>query len=358
MKKRLLITEEEKKQILKLYGIKNNLINEAVTITSTQKATYEPGQSDPSGFIDTFVETLLTKINENSEAKDLLSKNKLMLEKVYVAAGSSNNWNGVKTSYDLNNKLDTKLLVTVPTDKDNVLYNKNLALAKKRGETFLPSIIAKLQAKGIKVSNSYSSKVTPFVVDTGGMLDSARDETVYKNPGQYIGCSIIVGNEDEIQKFNKKMLTLSDIKKDFVLTGSYYCDQNNAINRGKGIGKAELDTYSPMCNAVQKLYSGKASELAKYISAFEIKWQPNVLKNPWVYPVMRWEFTWADDGAGKLKISSVKLKEIKKSLIPASIFPSTESSVDDTTLKYMMGLTEGDTAGGGTIYKTYIEPYK
>jgi len=295
MKKRLIITEQEKKQILGLYGIKKNFINEAVSISSSQKATYEPGQSDPSGFIDTFVETLMTKINENSEAKTLLSQNKLMIEKIYVAAGSSNNWNGVKTSYDLNNKLDTKKLVTVPTDKDNVLYNKNLALAKKRGETFVPSIVSKLQSKGIKVSNSYTSKVNPFVVDTGGMLDGSRDETVYKNPGQYIGCSITVGNEDEIQKFNKKMLTLTDIKKDFVLTGSYYCDQNNALDRGKGIGNAQADTYSPMCAAVQKLYSGKSSELAKYISAFEIKWQPNILKNPWVKPVMRWEFTWANN---------------------------------------------------------------
>jgi len=116
----------------------------------------------------------MTKINENSEAKTLLSQNKLMIEKIYVAAGSSNNWNGVKTSYDLNNKLDTKKLVTVPTDKDNVLYNKNLALAKKRGETFVPSIVSKLQSKGIKVSNSYTSKVNPFVVDTGGMLDGSR----------------------------------------------------------------------------------------------------------------------------------------------------------------------------------------
>jgi choline dehydrogenase-like flavoprotein len=70
--------------------------------------------------------------------------------------------------------------------------------------------------------------------------------------------------------------------------------------------------------------------------------------------------TWGDDGKGGFKIVKVDLNRINKTpkLTPSQIFPSTGSSVDDPTLKYIMGLNDGDTTGGGTTYKTFIQPYK
>ncbi len=357
------IDESEKQKILEMYGINSKLITEEVSLSVSQKSSYAPGSSDPSEFIDSYVTEILAQINNNAEAKTMYDSGKMMISSFSIGAGSSNNWNGVTTSYDMNNgqkgfSRPAKYPVVVDTDKNLTLYNKNLALAKKRGETFYTSVIAKLKEKNIKVSNSVEKKINAFVVNTGGQLDDNRDTTTYPQVGQYIGSVIKVGYEKDVEKFNYDMTSLDKIKKDFVLVGSYYCNGTNAIDRGKLLNVSSADTYKPMCDAVIKKYSGNVAELSKYISAFEVKWQPNILKNPWVKPVMRWEFTWADDGTGKFKISSVKLKKIEKSLVPASIFPSETSSTDDVNLKYMMGLTEGDTTGGGTIYKTFIEPYK
>lgn len=357
------IDDSEKQRILEMYGVNRKLLIEEVTLSATKKSTYPPGSSDPSEFIDTFVTDIINQINGNTEAKKMYDSGKMMISKFTVAAGSSNNWNGVTTSYSLDNSAKgystpATVPVVVDTDKNLALYNKNLALAKKRGETFYTTFIAKLAEKNIKVSNSVGKKISTFVVNTGGKLDDDRDVNLHPQPGQYIGSSITVGYENDVQKFNKDITTIDKVTKDFVLTGSYYCNGSNAIDRGKKMNVSNEDTYKPMCDAVIKKYPNNLAELSKYISAFEIKWSPGILKNPWDQPVMRWEFTWSDDGSGNLKITSVKLKKINKSLVPASIFPSEASSTDDVNLKHMMGITEGDPTGGGTIYKTYIQPYK
>lgn len=378
MKKHLFeVSGEEKQRILEMHSKfldNKTLITEQsatdVTIKTTQKAEYSPNSSDPSSFIDTFVDNLIIEITKNPEAKKMFDSKQLMISSIFISAGASNVWNGIKTGYNLENTSANytnagKFVPSKDTDPKEELYNKNLALAKKRGSEFIPKILEKLKSKGILVSNSYSPKVNSWVVNTGGQLDNDRNTKTYINFGQFIACTLTVGYKKDIQTFKTTMTTLTDIKKGYVITGSYFCNGSNSIDKNdpKNINKSNQDTYIPMCDAVRKKFPPtpeNLNNLNKYMSSFEMKWSPDVLENPWDVPVLRWNFTWGDDGKGGFKIVKVDLNRINKvpKLTPSQIFPTTVSSVDDPTLKYIMGLNDGDTTGGGTTYKTFIQPYK
>jgi hypothetical protein len=269
MKKGLFeVSRDEKQRILEMHSKfldNKSLITEQsatnVTIKTTQKAEYNPSSSDPSAFIDTFVDNLIIEITKNPETKKMFDSKQLMISSVFISAGASNVWDGIKTGYNLENTGATytnagTFVPSKDTDPKEVLYNKNLALAKKRGSEFIPKILEKLKSKGILVSNSYSPKINAWVVNTGGQLDNDRKTKPYINFGQFIACTLTVGYKKDVQTFKTTMITLTDIKKGYVITGSYFCNGSNSVDKNdpKKINKSNQDTYIPMCDAVRKKF--------------------------------------------------------------------------------------------------------
>ena len=131
-----------------------------------------------------------------------------------------------------------------------------------------------------------------------------------------------------------------------VLDGSYYCNGRS----GSGTNSSDQpDLFWNPCNQLPGwLRDGK------HMSAFEIKWNPNVIKNPFTEPITRWVFTWGSDG----KIAKVMRDQYdKKYIAQLKDVPQREVEIDDAELKYFMGLRDNQTETGGRWYAEFIAPF-
>ncbi len=344
MSKKFIITEEEKTRILNMHigeGLgsfnKKPLLTEAVVIQHSERSTYAAGATDPSAFIDTFIKNLIAKIDADPEAKKMrASSGGMICSSITVTAGASNSWGCQPTGFDHTNSWK---LVT-PTETD--LYQKNKDLALKRSSSFETSLFQKLTKYNIKKADVTKISTQSWVVDTGGKNDKDRDVTAYPNAGQFITCRMVFKTLDEIYDI-KTIDTYPDISPKMVLTGSYFCNGKNSLG-----GEGSPDDYKNQCPQIIRNSSDK-------IASFEIKWNPNVMKNPYTVPLVRWNFYW--DPTGK-KITKITSQQYNNTYPIDKVFPpSTNVSKNDAKLIYMMGISEGNTTSSNARYTKYVKPY-
>jgi len=181
-----------------------------------------------------------------------------------------------------------------------------------------------------------------FVVNTGGKNDKDRDTSLYPNTGQFINCQISLKSKDELNDLNS-VQNFTEITANMVSTGTYFCDGTNS--QGK---PATPDFYDVQCPQSTRNNKNK-------LAAFEIKWNPNVLKNTYTEPLARWNFYWTNDGSKISKITRQQYNNTK--VIDKNFPPQSNVSKDDVVLKYMMGISEGNTVTGGQRYSKYVAPY-
>lgn len=155
------------------------------------------------------------------------------------------------------------------------------------------------------------------------------DATKYKN-NQYVklfaklNTSVPTKTQPEYTK----------ITKDMILTGSYYCDGMNSESI-----TAVDNTINPWCNLLPKNLWDR-----NHISGFEIKWNKNVVNDPYVEPLTRWVFTWGKDG---------KIKQIRKidNIKTYGITEGKPIPLNDPELIYYMNLNSPGR------YEKYVKPY-
>jgi hypothetical protein len=300
--------------------------------------------TDDKGFLSKFVKDILSNIDNDPQAKNTMNNGQMEILSLIVRGGASNVWGGKPTGYDFENDRKTPGIKT-----ETVLYQKNKDLAAVRSDQFKNNLIAELSKYNIKVSQNVSIKTVANVYNTGGVNDTRRDTTKFPNNGQFLSATIQLSYLNT--PFNITMSTFENVKeipKEFVITGSYFCNGKNSRNVS-----AREDTYVKQCQSLPtNLKNGE------HISAWELKWGPKVVDNPDVIPVVRWNFFWNSGGTID-RVSRVlfdkpyKGKETFDKLIPSS----NSVGVDDYMLKSMMGLPEGD-ENGGTTYVKYIAPFK
>jgi hypothetical protein len=315
-------------------------------------ANYPTGSTDPSQFVAAFTKGLIDKINATPNGAQMLKSGEMTIVDGWVNAGASNTWGGKATSFDTTNNYD-EVKPKTPTDPG---YIKNTELAKARALAFWPALTAALKSQGI--SEAVSSQIGYYtgIIDTGGVSDSARDKTKYPNAGQIIFVELnfkykkdIPGEKPVTPKVPTETTDVQDyreIKANMVLDGSYYCNGFNGAGQRRA-DEPEL-INSPCSGLPFQLRDGK------HMSAFEIKWNPNVFNNPFTEPITRWIFTWGSDG----KIANVMRYQYNKQFI-AQIkdVPQREVEVDDAELKYFMGLRDNQTETGGRWYAQFIAPF-
>jgi hypothetical protein len=344
--KKFIISEEEKSRILKMHlneklnlSNSNIILTEAFDIGHKQQSTYASGSSDPAQFLDDFIKNLVAKIDANPEAK-LARQKGLVCSSLIVLAGASNSWGGNATGFDRNNNM------TVATPTETVLYQKNKDLAQKRATDFMSKIWAKLLPYKITKNDQLTSqKSNSVVVNTGGKNDNQRDTAKYPNPGQFIQVTMRFKTTDEI-KDPSKITSIDEVTPSMVQTGSYFCNGKNSRNIA-----GKTDFFDEQCpKTIQNENVGK-----NRIAGFEIKWNPNVMKNPYTEPLVRWNFYWNEDGS---KIKKITRQQYNNTYPIDKIFPpQTSVSKTDSTLIYMMGISEGNTTSSNSRYKTYVSPY-
>jgi len=205
------------------------------------------------------------------------------------------------------------------------------------------------------ISDSDSAKVTfkTIVLNTGGVKDEARDTSKYPNPGQFMTVSLVFRYKKDIGQTvittTEQIETYTQIKPNMVLTGSYYCNGKNS--EGTVAGNAEMkDAMAESCKGV----GGVKPENGKYSMAFEIKWNTNVLKDPYTAPILRWVFNY--DGNGKIN-KVTRYVYNKKYIFLRNDVPQKTISVTDKEMKYYMGIRSNEPETGGPFYAKFIQPY-
>jgi len=351
--KKLIITESQFKYITE------NLIAEAqgtaVNVVYKFQSTYAANSSDPSAFLAPFVEGLVEKIKQAPNGDAMLKSGQMMLDTIIVTAGASNSWGGKTTPYDREN--DYLSFPKTPQDTSNQLYSLNSELSKKRAETFRKFLGAELPKRGIKDNPAASATYNSLVINTGGKIDKERNQASFGNPGQYIEVKMRFKYQNEIAKTGvtktitsvNQIRTYKDITSNMVLTGSYYCNGKNSEGGSRHSGEMGK-MMDEMCAGV----GGVKEENIKYAMAFEIKWNVNVLKDPYTEPILRWVFHFNQNG----KIDKViKYVYNKQYYFLRDAVPQSEVAVSDAEMKYYMGIRQGKPETGGTFYAKYIQPY-
>ncbi len=215
---------------------------------------------------------------------------------------------------------------------------KNLGYAQARCQVLKNALIKNFPPTATAVIK----EPTSFVMDTGGVIDSNRDLTKYPVPGQMAMFAATV----DIQPITS-ITTYNEIGSNNIQTGSYYCNGKNSLGSG-----SDASTYEEQCRNLSqypKITDGK------YMSGFEIKWAANVVGNPHVIPIMRWNIFW--QGSGNLipyKVTRVMYKNEWSSMAK---IPEGRTSINDPALKYFMGLKENDPNGGTAWKKFLVAPY-
>ena len=214
---------------------------------------------------------------------------------------------------------------------------KNLGYAQARCQVLKDALIKNFPP----TATAEIKEPTSFVMDTGGVIDSKRDLTKYPVPGQMAMFAATV----DIQPITT-ITTYNEIGSNNIQTGSYYCNGKNSLGAG-----AEEDTYVEQC----KNQGGLPIKNGKFMSGFEIKWAADVVGNPKVIPIMRWNIFW--QGSGNLipyKVTRVLYKNEWSSMVK---IPEGTTSIHDPALKYFMGLKENDPNGGTSWKKWFVKPY-
>ena len=311
----------------RLKNIVKEEINEIVKSTASQHkqgiykfmtpvfpASYDVNSDNPGKFVDTVVNNIIQQIQAVPEAAADYKIGMLQLdpkETVFIRAGASNSWGGQSMPYTLdNNYKSTNIPTPKPGEFDidanhpNYKRNKDLALA--RANKFFTILVQKLKEKGINISGAKKS-VKPFIVDTGGKTDKDRPADK-KNPGQHIFVNIRFKRD----KFNFEKIKVS---ADQVMTGAYFCNGMNS--------KGQMRSATEFCGSWKD----------QRLSAFEIKYKPNVVGNDYVVPVARWYLNWGKDGMIK-SFTLVKYDPLNKDT-GVEIGRVKESIQNTTCKKYM-----------------------
>lgn len=366
-KKIIHITESQFKNLTSL------LINEqestvnppTVTIAYKFKASYPVNSSDPSQFVKQFATGVLAEINKTPEGKQMLQSGQMTLYSGVITAGASNTWNNKATAYDKENNYTTDGPAQQNYDAN---YKLNVQLALKRAQDFRTYLFNILKVNKISDNPQAQVATKTMVVNTGGVKDESKDATKYPNPGQFIQVRLNFRYKRDIPTSDippETKKTIEEIKKGFVLTGSYYCNGKNSE------GHASMaDTYQTQCAQLNGFnnfwamkendkvntpeYNQLSTRFEKNISAFEIKWSANVKDMQYTRPIIRWTFTWSPQG----KIVKItRYLYDKEHYKTKDLAPQQNIQSNDKEMLYFMGINYDDPNGGGPFYQKYVKPY-
>ncbi len=269
-----------------------------------------------------------------------------------IMGGASNYLNGAMTADKIMTDVDG-FFTSVKTAENNLKSypgesnkTKNLGYAQARCEVLKNALIENFTP----TSTANIKEPTSFVMDTGGVVDSKRDLTKYPVPGQ-MAMFVAKVNIEPITTIT----TYNEIGSNSIMTGSYYCNGRNSLG-----SSASDSTYVEQC----KNQGGLPINSEKLMSGFEIKWAANVVKNPTVIPIMRWNIFWQEsnyrvNGVEKKSYSPFKVTRVmyKNEWSSMAKIPEGTTDINDPSLKYFMGLNENDPNGGTAWKKFFTSPY-
>lgn len=301
----------------------------SVKISYTGLMTFaKPGDTNPAGYMNSLITGILDAINKNPETKNMIANQSIKLLSYDIRGGSSNSWAGQTTGFD------RELNGTPVQPTKDELYVKNKELARKRAQECVAALLPELAKKGIKLPDpqtKFPGIINGSVYNTGGKLDPQGQNIQVSLTFRYLMPTDLTSYED--------------IKPQFIAYGSY---NTNGISASKtsDISKTDPQLYALSTNQLSPEQKNDPNRL----TAFEVKWNPNVLTNPFKQPWYRWIFVY--NKQGKIERVEGRVYDTTLNQKLANYFkPNGNISTNDPVMIYMMNL------GNPGYYNKHIKPY-
>lgn len=302
--------------------VEQGATTQPVTIEYKQTYNLPTGQSDPAGYINNMFKGIMDAINANPEAQKMLAAKSIKITSMLFRGGASNSWAGQPTGFD--RELNKPVMPIAPTE--TILYQKNKTLAATRAEACKNALLPLLANQGIKQTANVPTKVEGVVYNTAGVINPEGQIITVRLTVSYLATPDI---DDTI------------VTK-FVLNGSYYTKD------GKSSTGTQLDTTTYQLSTMKLPANLKTSP--NRLAAFEIKWNPNILLNPYKQPWYRWIFIY--NAQGKIERIEGRVYDTALNASLQNVFKNNKNiSPTDPTLKRMMDIVSP------TYYSTFLQPF-
>lgn len=231
-------------------------------VKTHSQATYTVGDDSPTTFLNKVYESVITKLLQDDANNKVGDKAKTVVSGVTITyikiKGTASNQYGKNsitigtdkmptgwTCFDLGNDFKTKAPALVESAKStDPGYKSNVTLSKNRADKFWISFQNKLKNEKrlkVDVQPGLIPVIENFVIDTGGMIDESRDDSVYKNPGQTVSLDINFTYGKVTTKYNPNPVPGWANEAS---TSTYWCDSSDGTGK---VNEEAKKLISPNC---------------------------------------------------------------------------------------------------------------
>ena len=324
------------------FGVKNLLESNKIILTklveqqtqapSGTKIKYtglmtfaKPGDSNPAGYIQSLMNGIMKAIYADPNTKNMIESQSMKLVGADIRGGSSNSWSGKQTSFD--RELNGAVVQPV---KDE-LYQKNKDLARLRAEECEKVLLQQLTKKGIILGKNLVVITNGSVYNTGGKLDPKGQNIQVNLTFSYLQTS-------DISNYTQ-------IKSKFIAHGGYTTPLGKSPT-----GNSLAVTDSGLFKLATKNLTPEMKNDQNRFFAFEVKWNPDVLKDPYKKPWYRWFFIYNSQGKIE-RIQGVVYDRTLNQQLAGFFKNNSNIAPNDPVLIYMMSLVSPD------YYNKRVKPY-
>lgn len=344
--------------------------SETIKVIFTKKADFEVGESDPSGFILSFVTEILNKLKEQNP-----DNKPLKLDSIKITAGASNVW-GKKTYYDVENDYVTPN--PNPKPKTDTGYDSNVTLSTTRAQNFWVSLKSAISGRTeppmISISETIAPTFKTLVVNTNGVKDKINMKNNPKaNPGQFVSLDMNFSYTKETTTYKYD----NSLGYGPVTTSTYWCDGSDGAGNYSPFVKACYDSSGNPQTPSEKPADAGANTVQLSKQALDKGVKPGDVKHDFITKYIlkfkggegTWTFGWKNQKIVSIYKTSTDIgKDPKTGLSqvkPGSQVEILSHTKKDDLLKELETAMNFPKFSGGEItkdtwrksYDWYVKPY-
>lgn len=208
------------------------------------------------------------KVYTNTGREIVNAGNTLRLDLLRTISSASNTWTNEDVLDITHNNDGTKVknFDSLETSGNN---KKNQNLSRKRNNNLMNAVISLLGEKqGIIIDDKLTKQNEIRVTDTGGKVDEKKDNTKYKNPGQYAAFDLTIKGNVEYNEIKKASYRTSGIVGQFGISLMYEGKPPKGLEIDMGIifggkEKAAIVKARPILTTLENIFSGAAFDKKK-----------------------------------------------------------------------------------------------
>ena len=219
--------------------------------------------------LDSTFEIKVGKKVYTNKGRDIVDAgNTLRLDLLRTISSASNTWTGddVLDITHNNDGTQVKNFDSLDTSGNN---KRNQNLSRRRNNNLMNSVISLLGEKnGIVIDDKLRKENELRITDTGGKVDEKKDDTKYKNPGQYAEFYLTIKGNVEYSVMKKAKYETKGVVGQFGISLMYEGKPPKGLEIDMGLifggkEKASIVKARPILTTLENIFSGAAFDKDK-----------------------------------------------------------------------------------------------